>query len=85
MVRMENHLGIIEISQEYFSYLVGNAVQSCYGVVGMVRSGARQGLRSIFTRRAHTDDGVHVHSDGDRAHCGGLRHEYLGHFPQHCQ
>ncbi|MBQ3134178.1 MAG: Asp23/Gls24 family envelope stress response protein [Clostridia bacterium] len=66
MVRMENHLGIIEISQEYFSYLVGNAVQSCYGVVGMVRSGARQGLRSIFTRRAHADDGVHVHSDGDR-------------------
>lgn len=66
MVRLENHLGIIEISQEYFSYLVGNAVQSCYGVVGMVRNGARQGLRSIFTRRAHTDDGVHVHSDGDR-------------------
>ncbi len=66
MVRMENHLGIIEISQEYFSYLVGHAVQSCYGVAGMVRSGARQGLRSIFTRRAHADDGVIVHSDGDR-------------------
>ena len=65
MIRIENHMGTIEISQEYFSYLVGNAVSACYGVAGMVRSGPRQGLRSVLSRRAYADDGVRVRSDGD--------------------
>ena len=28
MIRIENHLGTIEISQEYFSYLIGSAASS---------------------------------------------------------
>ena len=35
MSRIDNRFGTIEISQEYFSHLVGEAVSSCYGVVGM--------------------------------------------------
>jgi uncharacterized alkaline shock family protein YloU len=66
MIRMENRYGTIEVSQEYFSYLVGNAVSACYGVAGMVRSGPRQGLRSVLSRRAYADDGVHVRSEGER-------------------
>ncbi len=65
MIRIENRYGTIEIAQEYFRYLVGNAVSSCYGVAGMVRSGTRQGLRSLVTRRAFADDGVRVRSNGD--------------------
>ena len=65
MIRIDNRYGTIEISQEYFSYLVGNAVSACYGVAGMVRSGPRQGLRSVLSRRAYADDGVRVRSDGD--------------------
>ena len=66
MIRMENRYGTIEVSQEYFSYLVGNAVSACYGVAGMGRSGPRQGLRSVLSRRAYADDGVHVRSEGER-------------------
>ncbi len=66
MIRIENRYGTIEISQEYFSYLVGNAVSACYGVAGMVRSGPKQGLRSMLSRRAYADDGVHVRSEGER-------------------
>ncbi len=66
MIRIENRYGTIEVSQEYFRYLVGNAVSSCYGVAGMVRNGARQGLRSMISRRAYADDGVRVRSDGER-------------------
>ena len=66
MIRIDNRYGTIEISQEYFRYLIGNAVSSCYGVVGMVRSGTRQGLRSVLTRRAHVDDGVRVRNEGER-------------------
>ncbi len=66
MICIDNRYGTIEISQEYFRYLIGYAVTSCYGVAGMVRSGPRQGLRSMLSRRAHADDGVHVRSEGDR-------------------
>ena len=66
MIRIENHLGYIEISQEYFAYLVGNAVSSCYGVAGMVKSGTRQGLRSVFTKRSFADEGVRVRSENDK-------------------
>ena len=66
MIRIENRYGTIEIAQDYFRYLVGNAVSSCYGVAGMVRSGPRQGLRSILSRRAYADDGVRVRAEGER-------------------
>lgn len=66
MIRIENHLGTIEISQEYFRYLVGNAVSACYGVTAMVKTGPRQGLRSVFTKRAFADDGIHVRGEGDK-------------------
>ena len=66
MICIDNRYGTIEISQEYFRYLIGYAVTSCYGVAGMVRSGPRQGLRSMLSRRVHADDGVHVRSEGDR-------------------
>ena len=36
MIRIDNRYGTIEISQEYFRYLIGNAVSSCYGVVAQL-------------------------------------------------
>ena len=63
MVRLQNHLGTVEISETYFTHLVGRAASACFGVAGMVRSGARQGIRSFITRRGHDDDGVRVHSE----------------------
>ena len=66
MIRIDNRYGAIEISQEYFRNLVGEAVSSCYGVVGMVHSGPRQGLRSIFTRRTFADEGVRVRSENGK-------------------
>ena len=66
MIRMENHLGTIEISESYFSSLVGNAASSCFGVVGMANSNARQGIRSFFNRRrSFPDQGVAVRKEGD--------------------
>lgn len=47
MIRVENPLGRIELSQNYFAELVSHAAQSCFGVVGMVASGASQGLRNM--------------------------------------
>lgn len=66
MIRIENHLGIIEVSNDYFAYLIGNAVSSCYGVAGMVKSGTKQGLRAIFSRRSFADEGIRVRNEGNQ-------------------
>ena len=66
MIQIVNPLGTIEISQEYFAYLVGHAATSCYGVSGMVKSGTKQGLRSVFYRRSFADDGIRVRSENDQ-------------------
>ena len=66
MVRIDNHLGSIEISQTYFANVIGNAVTSSYGVAGMVKSGTRQGLRSMLFRRSFVDEGVRVRSENNK-------------------
>ena len=66
MIKMENHLGLIEVSQEYFSEIIGSAVSSCFGVAGMGNTNARQGLRSaVRRRRPYLDQGVRVYKDGN--------------------
>lgn len=65
MIRIENHLGHIEINDDYFSDLIGHAVTSCFGVAGMANSNASQGLRAFFfRRRSYLDQGVSVKSNG---------------------
>lgn len=66
MIRVENRYGTIEISQNYFRNLIGNAVSSCYGVVGMVRKGTRKGLRAMLSRKSLVEDGIRVRTEGDR-------------------
>lgn len=66
LVSIENQYGKIEISQEYFSNLVGKAASECFGVAGMVGTAA-QGLRSAIAGRQAQDTGVRVRASG-----GGL-------------
>ena len=67
MIKFENHLGAIEISQDYFANLVGHAASECFGVAGMVESTASQGLRYILKKVEAQDKGVKV-----RTVAGGL-------------
>lgn len=60
MIKYENHLGSIEISNEYFANLVGHAASECFGVCGMVESPASQGLRYLLNRDDKEDRGVKV-------------------------
>lgn len=66
MIRIENPFGVIEITEEYFSKLIGSVVPSCYGVVGMSNSNSIQGIRSFFNKnKRYIDQGVSVHNDID--------------------
>jgi len=66
MIRIENPMGTIEISQEYFAKLVGHAASECFGVAGMAISTASQGLREIVTGKEVMDKGVQVRAAGKR-------------------
>jgi uncharacterized alkaline shock family protein YloU len=65
MIRLENHLGLIEVSQEYFNEIIGDAVTNCFGVAGMGSTGPRQGLRILLWRKRQLlNRGVRVYKDG---------------------
>ena len=42
MIRVQNHLGEIVVSQEYFMSLISNTVTNCFGVVQMNVGSAKQ-------------------------------------------
>ncbi len=66
MIKLENHMGTIEISHDYFSTLIGRAAASCFGVAGMANSNKRQQLRSFLRKAKIFDDqGVLVRSSGN--------------------
>lgn len=60
MIKIENHLGIIDISHDYLADLVGHAAAKCFGVSGMVVSTPVQSLRSVLLRSDAVDKGVRV-------------------------
>lgn len=65
MIRIENHLGVTELHQHYFSDLIGQTVTSCFGVAGMANSGATQNIRQfLFRKNNYIDKGVSVSADG---------------------
>ncbi len=65
MIIFETINGRIEISQEYLSKLIGHAVTSCYGVVGMAPSTNKQKLFKLISKDNSLDTGIKVTGDSD--------------------
>ena len=64
MITLENHLGKIDICENYFRKIIGNAATSCFGVVAMSDGNVKQGIRSrVFSKRSYIDQGVVVIKD----------------------
>lgn len=65
MIKYENPNGYIEITNNYFARLVGNAAQSCFGVTRMVNPNPYQSIKSVIKNKADLDNsnqGVSVKS-----------------------
>lgn len=60
MVKIENHLGTIDVSHSYFVNLVGNTVINCFGVAAMADADARQGLLSKIGFEHGLEKGIRV-------------------------
>ncbi|MCH5205720.1 MAG: Asp23/Gls24 family envelope stress response protein [Oscillospiraceae bacterium] len=48
MVTLQNHVGKISISPDYFTELIGNTVTKCFGVISMNVSGLRDTLAAAL-------------------------------------
>lgn len=65
MIAYETRLGTVNFSDGYLSKLIGNAVSSCYGVVGMAPGGRKQLFMHLFSKKHYTDKGVIVRGTAD--------------------
>ena len=63
MISYETRIGKITLSNNYFSKLIGRAVTSCFGVVGMVPSGGKQRILGMLSKKNRLDTGVVVKGD----------------------
>lgn len=64
MIKIENHLGVIEIASAYFANLIGHVAAECFGVSGLVNSTPSQGIRGFLSGRDTLDKGVRVRGSG---------------------
>ncbi len=60
MVRVDNHLGTIELTRGYLTTLIGHTVTSCFGVVRMNPAGASQGMKTNLLKSEGLDNGVKI-------------------------
>lgn len=68
MIKIENYLGVIQISNAYFANLIGHVAGECFGVSGLVNTTPAQGLRAFVSGKDALDKGVRVRSSGGKLH-----------------
>lgn len=66
MIGLQNHVGRITISQEYFTELIGNTVKKCFGVISMNVTGVRETLLAAFPGKKSVQRGVKVRFNKDK-------------------
>lgn len=58
LIKIENHLGTIDVSMDYITALIGNTVTNCFGVAQMNSVGPKQGVLSFLDKNSAFDKGV---------------------------
>ncbi len=66
MISYETRTGAICFTENFLSKLIGHAVTSCFGVVGMMPSSHRQQLFGLFSKEQSLDTGIKVTGNADQ-------------------
>ena len=66
MISYETRTGSICFTENFLSKLIGHAVTSCFGVVGMMPASNRQRLFGLVTKEQALDTGIEVTGDADQ-------------------
>ena len=64
MIRRQNELGEIAVSNNVYTYIAGSAATNCFGVKGMAARSLSDGLYHLL-RRESVGKGVHVQFNED--------------------
>lgn len=65
MIKTENHLGEIHISQNYLKKLIGHTAARCFGVVGMDDCSALQRIKTMM-KSSDANNGVTIRTKNNR-------------------
>ena len=65
MVRKQTALGSMLVTEDFFLDLVSDAIQDCYGVVGMSTTDTLQSIRTLFFKKEACKKGVRVSGTED--------------------
>ena len=65
MIKVENHIGTISLSNNYLKKLIGKTARDCFGVVGTNSFGAKQGVKALL-RSSPIDNGVILREKNNR-------------------
>lgn len=68
MIKLENHLGKIEVTNGYFANLIGHAVSECFGISGLVHYSTARGLLERVRGGESLNKGVRVRILGGKLH-----------------
>ena len=60
MITLQNPMGTISMTSDYFAELVSQAARSCYGVAGMATGGRGDDLKSLVFGNDFPEKGVRV-------------------------
>lgn len=60
MITLQNHVGRVTISPEYFTELIGNTVKKCFGVISMNVTGIRETFLAAMPGKKNVPRGVKV-------------------------
>lgn len=66
MISYETRTGSIGFTENFLSKLIGYAVTSCFGVVGMMPSSNRQRLFGLVSKEQSLDTGIKVTGNVDQ-------------------
>lgn len=88
MISYETRIGKISLSEDYLQALIGEAVTSCFGVVGMVPSGGKQHFFNLISKKERLSKGIIIRGDADNVTISSynrlLRNEYKRNRSKHC-
>lgn len=60
MITMQNPMGTVSMTADYFAELVSEAARSCYGVAGMATGGRADDVKSLLFGSDFPEKGVRV-------------------------
>ncbi len=66
MITSHLRLGDIVFTGDYFTALVGEATQNCYGIVGMASRGVSDTIKGLVFKEPSVDKGVLVTEDDEK-------------------